>query len=72
MADKRNKELEKQAVELQEMTTNCDGLRKSLRKKEKETEEKEREIASLNQVCLNWEKLVLFDLASSIVTFPRL
>lgn len=53
MADKRNKELEKQAVELQEMTTNCDGLRKSLRKKEKETEEKEREIASLNQVCLN-------------------
>lgn len=50
MAEKRNKELEKQALELQEMTNNCDSLRKALRKKEKENEEKEREIASLNQV----------------------
>lgn len=35
------------------MTTNCDGLRKALRKKEKENEEKEREIASLNQVIFS-------------------
>lgn len=32
------------------MKSNCDNLRKMLRKKEKESEEKDREITSLNQV----------------------
>lgn len=50
--EKRDKELEKQGLELQETKTTCETLKKALRKKEKEAEEKDKEIASLNQVTL--------------------
>ena len=52
LAERKEKELDRQGQELQELKTNNDGLRKMLRKKEKESEEKDREIASLNQVII--------------------
>lgn len=52
-SERKEKELEKQAQEFQDLKTSYDSLRKMLRKKEKEGEEKDREIASLNQVKLS-------------------
>ena len=49
LAERKEKELDKQSQELQELKTNNDGLRKMLRKKEKESEEKDREIARKNR-----------------------
>ena len=53
LADKQAKELEAKNVEQQESQTNAESLKKSLRKKEKEGEEKDREIAQLHKVTFS-------------------
>lgn len=54
--EKKSKELDKLSHEFQEIRINSDNLGKMVREKEKEIEEKDREIISLNQVrCLKNE-----------------
>ncbi|XP_057368032.1 LOW QUALITY PROTEIN: uncharacterized protein LOC130689033 [Daphnia carinata] len=55
--EKKDKELEKQTQDLQEVKSCSDNLAKTLRKREKECEEKEREITSLSQAVKKSEIL---------------